>query len=319
MPTVAVAKPVETDLKFPPCSLNPQISRFAPPRTARDSMVHDVFSLHKIAGSSDVKFPFSVKDYQRYVFGDDKLAHQFGTDLAKAFVARGPGRAAQDTNTTTSNQGLAEDFAVAVLSGYAPTATHRLREHFTAYLNRSLVANNAAPARKIDIIGTKDGRAVQLTPQASGTDRHHVDGAYLGSRTLIILGDIRTCKTQEDTITESLKKLSIENTVVFIYLATLDNSTSFAALSSTLSSIVSPPIKDIDNIAQSARFHMTEAFARYLLGRDYTEFCRFVRVQDDFFARLLVDYAIGGGYYEDELYKHNFDFLLWELEARESI
>jgi hypothetical protein len=32
-----------------------------------------------------------------------------------------------------------------------------------------------------------------------------------------------------------------------------------------------------------------------------------------------VDYAIGGGYYEDELYKHNFDFLLWELEARESI
>jgi hypothetical protein len=282
-------------------------------------MVYDVFSLHKIAGVDDVKFPFSVKDYQRYVFGDDKLAHQFGTDLAKAFVDRGPGRPAQDTNTTASNQGLSEDFAVAVLSGYAPTATHRLREHFTAYLNRNLVANNAPPARKIDIIGTKDGRAVRLTPQASGTDTHHIDGAYLGCRTLIILGDIRTCKRQEDAIKESLKKLKIDNTIFFVYLATLDDSTSSAALSSTLSSIVSPAIKDIDNIAHSTRFFMTEAFVRFLLGRDYSEFCRFVRVQDDFFARLLVDYAIGGGCNEDELYKQNFDFLLWELEARESI
>jgi hypothetical protein len=282
-------------------------------------MVHDVFSLHKIAGGYNVKFPFSVRDYQRYVFGDDKLAHHFGTDLAKAFVAHGPGRPAQNTDTTTSNQGLAENFAVAVLSGYAPTATHRLREHFTAYLNRHLAANNARPARKIDIIGTKDGCAVQLTPQASGTNAHHVDNAYLGRRTLIILGDVRTCKSQEEAINESLKRLNINNTVIFAYLAMLDDCTSPIALSSTLSSIVSPAIKDIDNIAQSARFIMTEACARYLLGRDYTEFCRFIRVQDDFFARLLVDYAIGGGYHEDELYKHNFKFLLWDVEARESM
>jgi hypothetical protein len=279
-------------------------------------MVHDVFSLHKIDGAYNVKFPFSIRDYQRYVFGDDRLAHHFGTDLAKAFVTHGSGRPAHDTNTTTSNQG---HFAVAVLSGYAPTATHRLREHFTAVLNRHLVANNARPARKIDITCTKDGCAVKLTPQASGFVTHHVNGAYLGRRTLLILGDIRTCKSQEDAINNSLKKLRIDNTVVFIYLAALDDSTDPAALSSILSTIVSPAIKDIDSIAQSNRFVMTEAVARFLLGRDYTEFCRFVRVQDDFFARLLVDYAIGGGYHEDELYKHNFKFLLWEVEARESI
>jgi hypothetical protein len=282
-------------------------------------MVHDVFSLHKIDGACDVKFPFSIKDYQHYVFGDDRLAHHFGTDLAKAFVTRGPGSPAHDTNTTTINQSFGDHIAVAVLSGYAPTATHRLREHFIAVLNRHLVANNARPARKIDIIGTKDGCATQLTPQASGIDTYHINSAYLGRRTLIILGDIRTCKRQEDAINRSLKKLKIDNTVVFAYLAALDDPTESGALSSILSSIVSPAIKDIDNIAQSSRFVMTEAVARFLLGRDYTEFCRFIRLQDDFFARLLVDYAIGGGYHEDELYKHNFKFLLWDVEARESI
>jgi hypothetical protein len=276
-------------------------------------MVHDVFSLHKIAGGDDVKFPFSIKDYQRYVFGDDKLAHNLGTDLAKALIACGP------APFTTSNQSLANNIAVAVLSGYAPTATYNLRKHFTAYINRHLIANRAPPARNIDIIGTKDGRAVRLDPQASRTDAHHLDGVFLGDRTLIVLGDIRTCKDQEDAIIASLKTLNIGNRVIFAYLASLDELTSTASLSSTLSTIVSPSLKEVDNIAQSAHFSMTEAFARFVLGREYTEFCRFLRGQDDFFARLLLDYAIGGGYHEEEMYKENFGFLLWEVDARESV
>ncbi|KAF1916669.1 PRTase ComF-like protein [Ampelomyces quisqualis] len=319
MPTVAVAKPIETDLKVPPWAVEMLLSKALPSRTAQDSMVYDVFPLHKIAGGDDVKFPFSVKDYQRYVFGDAKLAHKFGTDLARAFIACGQRGPTPSSKSATSNQNLTNEVAVAVVSGYAPTATYNLRKHFTACINRHLIAHNARPARNIDIIGTKEGRAVRLDPQASRTDAHHIDGVFLGNRTLIVLGDIRMCKDQEDAIIDSLGTLKIGNKVVFAYLASLDESTNPGSLSSTLSSIVSPSLKDVENIAQSAHFSMTEAFARFVLGRDYAEFCRFLRGQDDVLARLLLDYAIGGGYYEEDMYKDNFSFLLWEVDARESV
>jgi hypothetical protein len=272
-------------------------------------MVYDVFSLYQIDGGADVNFPFSVSDYQRYVFGDDKLAHQFGTDLAKAFIARGSGYRGPDT--TRSNQSLAHNIAVAVLSEYALTATHNLREHFSAHLNRHLITHNGRPVRKIDITSTQEA---SCAPR--GGPRYHIDTAYLGDRTLIILGDICMCKDREISILQSLKSV---NTVIFVYLAALDASTSSTALSSTLSTIVSPSIKVLDSIAQSARFSMTEAFARCVLGREYAEFCRFLRGQDDVLVRKLLDYAIGGGYGGDEMYEQNFRFLVWEVEARESV
>lgn len=259
-----------------------------------------------------MNFPFPVKDYQRYVFGDDKLAHLFGTDLAKAFIARAG--AAQDTSFA-SNQEPSTDVAVAVLSDRIPTATHNLREHFTAYLNRHLISEKQRPAYKIDLIRV----TARHEPHASRTNTYHVDPAYLGSRTLIILGDIRMSTEQEEAISNSFKSRKIENTIVFAYLATLDESVNTSALSSTLSSIVSPSIRDMDSLAHSRYFSMTEAFARFVLSRDYAEFCRFLRGQDDFLARKLLDYAIGEVHLEDELYKNNLKFLKWEIDARESI
>ncbi|KAH7406605.1 PRTase ComF-like protein [Phaeosphaeria sp. MPI-PUGE-AT-0046c] len=278
-------------------------------------MGHDVFALHTISVKEGVKLPFFIKDYQRYVFGDDKLANRFGTDLAKAFVARYPALGTTPgTNNTTTN-----DIAVAILAGYAPTATYNLREHFTAYLNRHLTSQGGRPARKINIAAITDGRAVRREPQTTYVDTHHIDTMYLSDRTLVILGDIRMRKDQEDLIKESLGTLKIKNNVVFVYLAAFDEFTNTAAISCTLSSIVDLQLKDIDTIAQSTHFKMTEAFARFVLGREYSEFCRLLRGQDDFFARLLLDYAIGGGYHEDELYERNVKFLLWDVDARESV
>lgn len=278
-------------------------------------MVHDVFTLHTIAAGDGVKFPFSIKDFQRYVFGDAKLAHRFGTDLAKAFIASNPTIGA----TQGSNSTLSTDVAVAVLTGYAPTATHNLREHFTAYLNRHLLSHRGRPARKINIGAITNGCAARREPQATNIDTHHIDTVQLGDRMLVILGDIRMRKDQEEVINASLRTLKIQNKVIFVYLTAFDDFTNTAAISSTLSAIVGLPLKDVDNIAQSAHFKMTEAFARFMLGREYGEFCRFLRGQDDCFARLLLDYAIGGGFYEDELYEQNVKFLLWEIDARESV
>jgi hypothetical protein len=175
-------------------------------------MVEDVFSLHRVAGT-DVTFPFSVKDYQHYVFGDDKLAHRFGTDLAKAFIAHGPG----STTTVTSNQSSTGSIAVAVISGYVPTATYSLRNHFVAYLNRHLVSVNAEPAVKVDVHAEKDGSCARNELHPGGTKVYHIDRERVGGRSIIVLGDIRLSQGQENHVKQSLCSLHIDNPITFVY------------------------------------------------------------------------------------------------------
>jgi hypothetical protein len=266
-------------------------------------MVQDVFSLHNIVGRDEAAFPFSLKDYQKYVFGDDRLAHRLGTDLARAFIP------------TISNP--KDDFAVAVLSEKVPTATHSLRNHFVAYLNRHLISNNATPALKIDFHEAGMHAKARNGPKCNKKNTYHIDVERLGSRTLIVLAEIRTSQDREDRIRSSFGERGI--TTVFAYLASLSGSATTAAISSFLSSVVSPSMKDIENIAQATNFVMNECFVQFILGREYAEFCKFIRRQDDHFARELLDHAISGHYYNDEDHEHNVQFLIWEIEARESV
>lgn len=282
-------------------------------------MGNNVFALHRISGESEVTFPFNIKDYQRYVFGDDRLAHVFGTDCAKAFIAHGSGPgAAQRTTTPASNQNAADQVAVAVLSDYVPTATHSLRNHFVAYLNRHLVSSNAGPAIKIDINSVEEGSKGRNGPYA-GTQIYRIDRERVGCRTIIILDDIRLSQGREHQIRQSLRSQSIENATTFVYLASVLEPSKAISLSPILGFIVSPSLKDVEDIAQLNSFVMNASFVQYILGRDDEEFCRFLRRQDDGFARLLLDYAIGGRYYNNGLYQANVKFLQWEVGTRESL
>lgn len=275
-------------------------------------MAQEVFSLHNVTGNEDVLFPFAIKDYQRYIFGDDKLAHRFGTDLAKSIIVRGPG-------LETSKKSCINDVAVAVLSGQVPTATHSLRNHFVAYLNRHLISLNARLALKVDIYGVEDDLEARIGPGNTGTRKYNIDLTRLGGRSLIILADIRTSGDREQELMQSLRDLGIETSITFAYLASFDEPANAAALSPIFSFVISPLVKEVESIAQARCLVMNECFVRYLLGQEYAEFSKFVRGQDDQFARVLLEYAIEGLYHDDKDYEHNVKFLLWEVEARESI
>jgi hypothetical protein len=283
-------------------------------------MADNVFALHQIQGEDEVTFPFNIKDYQRYVFGDDRLAHRFGTDCAKAFIAHGSGsEAAQPTTTTPAgNHSAADNFAIAVLSDYVPTATHSLRNHFVAYLNRHLVAADAEPAIKIDINLVRESLNGRSGPQ-TGTEIYRLDLGFAGSRTIIILCEIRLSRDRERHIRKSLCSSDVNNPVIFAYLASVPDPSKAMSLSPILGFIVSPSLKDVEDIAHGPNFVMNASFVQYILGKDDEEFCRFLRRQDDGFARLLLDYAIGGGYYSNELYQANAKFLQWEVGTRESL
>ncbi|KAI8932519.1 hypothetical protein NX059_010697 [Plenodomus lindquistii] len=271
-------------------------------------MVSEVISLYKIAGGEHAFYPFSIQDYQRYVFGDDKRAHQFGTDLAKAFIA-----------TKTINQSFTNSVAVAVLSGSIPTATHSLREHFVAYLNRYLISLPTRPAIKINIYHMDKDVGVRTVPNDKSMDTYHIDGMRLGERSLVVLADVRMTKDWEDDIVRSLRVEKIDNPIIFSYIAALDGRPQTTSLSPLMSSVVSPTVKDIEAIAQAGGFTMNKSFVHFILGRDYAVFCSFVRRQNDCLVRRILDYAIVGLYYQDDEYGQNFEFLRWEVEARESV
>ncbi|KAF2124586.1 hypothetical protein P153DRAFT_326954 [Dothidotthia symphoricarpi CBS 119687] len=280
-------------------------------------MSQDVFCLFKSAGGENATFPIAIKEYQRYLFGDDKLAHRFGTDLAKAFVAHGPGFGAR--KTTSYVHSPIGDIVVAVISGYVPTATHNLRNHFVACLNRHLVSINARPAVKIDINRVEKGLQARNGPSPSPQEAYHIDRERLEGRAVIILGDLRKSPDHENQVRQSLRGLEVDSPIVFVYLSSLSEHAHPNAVSPLLEFVVSPSIKDVEVIVQTDQFVLNECFVLFVLGRDHGEFCQFMRRQDDGFARLLLDYAIGGQYYEKELYQQNVKFLHWEVGTRESV
>lgn len=271
------------------------------------------FSLHKINGEVNAEFPFSVQEYQHYVFGDDKLAYRFGTELAKAYVAHGTMQSLSYTNSSSAN------VAVAVLSDQIPTATHSLRHHFIAYLNRHLISIGARPAIKIDIYPVQEHARAGSDPHSCIANAYHVDRMLISSRSVILLGDLRIRPDQELCIRESFRKLNLDNLIESVYLAQLDESTNPAILSPILSSIIAPRLKDIEDIIQTRKFIMNRSFVHYMLGLEFENFCQLLRRQDDSFVSLLMDYTICGGYYDNELYQQNFNFLSWELKVREDM
>jgi hypothetical protein len=297
------------------CSLSAEIknSHFWSKRTFEGSMVPDVFTLHKIVGGDEVTFPFSPQDYQRYVFGDGKLAHRFGVDLAKALLAHSPGfRVAQPPTSSPT-----DDVAVAVLTGHVPTSTHSLRNHFVAYLNRRLIADNARPALKIDIHTVGKDKKARDDLQPTKSEAFRIDAEHLGKdRTIIVLADIRTSQDREDRIQQSFNERNLANRILFVYLV---DGLITTALWPILSYVINPSLKDVETISQAPNFEMNGCFVQFLLGRDYAEFCQFIRRQDDCFTRLLLEYAICGRYYDDEDHQYNVEFLQWEVEARESM
>ena len=270
-------------------------------------MVQDVFALHSIGGKKTLEYPYSVDEYQRYVFGDDALAYRFGTELAKAFVV---GRGASSP----------DDIAVAVLSDGVPTATHALRDHLVAYLNRHLVAANARPAVKLELYRIRaDGQNDSQTIRHGHVIDYHIDSVRLGDRPLFILGDFQLSHDYEIAITTALQRRGIKSTVSFIYLIALNGSISGADVSPFLSSVSKPTTATISSLAQSSAFRMNESFVHFVVASEHAEFSRLIRRQDDGFVRLLLEYAIIKGYYKEKMYQDNFKFLMWEAETREQI
>ncbi|PSN65227.1 hypothetical protein BS50DRAFT_53674 [Corynespora cassiicola Philippines] len=268
-----------------------------------------VFSLHSIRSEEPSTLPFAPKDYARFKFGDDGSAHRFGSQLAQAFIAEKLG-VFQDSS---------KDIVVAAASDYVPSATHALRQHFVAYLNRHLITTDCKPAQKIDIYRQKERGVIECAgtrDQKQPKSTFHIDRERVGGQILIVVDDLRSTQAQEEELNRTFKGPHLPAKVFFVYLAEIADPKVASSVTKSLA-FPSVHVKDVEAIAQSRSFVMSSTCVEFVLLLGHVEFCQFIRRQDDGFVQLLLDYAIGGYYHADPRCLENFKFLLWEAKARE--
>lgn len=285
-------------------------------------MVEDAFAIYEITTQNDLNFPYPIKEYQRYVFGDDEIAHRYGTDLAKALIAKRLGLRLNPGpifDNTACESDFRSDFAVAIITSQIPTATNSLRDHFTTYLTNHLLSTCGVCAIKVDIHRHGSDQDTSITPTSTRTSGYYMDSASFTSRRLIIISDVRIDRHQESAIRASLESLKISTPPLFVYLAMIKDANSIASILPVLSDIIAPSMKDIEALSRCTDFVMNESFVDFVMGQEYSKFCRLVRLQDDDFTRRLLDYAIIGKYHDDVTSVQNFKFLQWEVSTRNEV
>ncbi|KAF2875786.1 PRTase ComF-like protein [Massariosphaeria phaeospora] len=274
-----------------------------------------VYSLHKITSDEPSTLSFSPKEYSRFKFGDDRISHRFGIELAKAFTANVLGLI-QDSST---------EFSVAVSYEYTPSAAYGLRSHFVSYLNRYLVSHKCNPAHKVDIYRSMSYTVDYATQDATtrarlmNKARFQIDRERVAGQTIIVLDDMRVTGSHEERIKRMLREANLVNRVFFVYFAEVTNHSISPTIEHRLNSAGVSSFKEIEALAQSGKFCMNNRVVKDVMSREHVEFCQFLRRQDDDFAHLLLDCVIGSRYYDRVEYRENFKFLLWEVKARESI
>ncbi|KAF2262428.1 hypothetical protein CC78DRAFT_534765 [Lojkania enalia] len=271
------------------------------------------FSLHKISSEDETTFTFSAKDYSRFKFGDDTTARRYGMDLAQAFI-----------ETELLEKPLPK-FVVTVSCHYIPTAAFWLRHHFVSYLNRYL-AFKGSPAEKVDIYRNRMYATDHATQGAGDSTQilenieWHIDVPRIQGKTIIVIDDIRVTGKHEERKKRMFAEAGLTNTPIhFVYFAEVTNSAVGPTFEHRLNSTVVHTIQDLAPIVRNpSKFRMNCCFVKFILKYAYVDFCRFMRMQEDGFAQILLDYALGSQYYSLSEYEENCRFLRWDVGVREA-
>ncbi|KAF2731378.1 hypothetical protein EJ04DRAFT_514648 [Polyplosphaeria fusca] len=268
-------------------------------------MSANVHSLHQITPGELDRLPFSARDFSLFQLGDTRLARGFGMQLAKHFTQR----------ILAQEQGSAPGVVVLFAGPHIPTASNQLRHQFTYYLNRFLISQDRAIARNVDICASTDEpcRCEETGKVVMSTGDTQLEG-----KRCIFVDKIRRSAEYEESIRCTLEEKHAKF-VHFLYVAALPDAAPNPALEENLRRAAIKSFKDLDMLVQKSWFAMTTEFARFMFRSSNAEFCQFLRRQEDDFAHHLLNVGMIGECFASEDCKENFGFLLWDVEARESL
>jgi len=261
------------------------------------------YSLHKI--HSHHGFSFSAEEYSRFKFGDERVAMQFGAQLAEGFIR-------EHLSGAPVTQQL-----VVISSPYSfiPTATFAMKNYFVFYLNRWL-ADNALPV----VQETKVHRTITYREDYGdldadqrirliSNDSFHIDRQFLQNKTLIFLDDIRITGSHERMILNMVKNYELDNRIMMVYYAELVNRDIHPNIENFLNYAYVKSIFYLNDIIKSGQFFINTRIVKYILNYEFAGFKVFMQDQSDQFVDLLYNMAIGNGYHTIEAYAQNLGYI----------
>ncbi len=261
------------------------------------------YSLHKI--NNEVDFGFNPQHYSSFKFGDDKIAKEFGTNLAKGFI--------QDF---LQYQQIKQQIVV-ISSPYAfiPTATFALKNHFVFKLNRWLADNGHAVVQETKVHRTVTYKedygelSAKQRLELISNDSFHIDKDFLNNKILIFLDDIKITGSHERMILNMAKNYNLNNQIYMLYFAELVNDTIHPNIENYLNYFSVKSIFDLDDIISNPNFCINTRIVKYILNTATESFMVFLNSQTHAFINHLYDMALGNGYHTIDSYAQNLNHI----------
>lgn len=265
--------------------------------------MHIDYSLHKITDADN--FSFDATNYSKFKYGDDLVAQQFGTSLAKGFI-----------ETHLENLNITQQLVV-ISSPYCfiPTATFAMKNYFVFTLNRWLASNNYLSLQEVKVHRTitykEDYGSLNAKERLKliGNDNFHIDSSFLRDKVLIFLDDIRITGSHEKMITKMLEEYRLHNDCYLLYFAELVNKDVHPNIENFLNYFAVKSIFDLEGIINSDRFAINTRIVKFILNSEPNVFQVFIENQSLQFINLLYDMAIGNGYHTIDAYRTNLAFI----------
>jgi hypothetical protein len=265
--------------------------------------MHLTYALHSIHSKEALSFDPTA--YSQFKFGDDAIAEQFGTCLAKGFI-----------NQHLCKQPIHQPLVV-ISSPYAfiPTATFAMKNYFVFEINKWLV-NNQLPVlqeTKVtrsttykDDYGALDAQARMKLIQ---NEQLHIDKHFVTHKTLVFLDDIKITGSHEKMITNMLHHFQLTNNTYLLYFAELINPTIHPNIENYLNYHYVKTIFDLNSIIKSNRFSINTRIVKYILNTPEELFKKFIQNQHLHFIHLLYNMALGNNYHTIEVYAPNLLYI----------
>lgn len=275
--------------------------------------MHIDYSLHKITDADN--FSFDATNYSKFKYGDDLVAQQFGTSLAKGFI-----------ETHLENLNITQQLVV-ISSPYCfiPTATFAMKNYFVFTLNRWLASNNYLSLQEVKVHRTitykEDYGSLNAKERLKliGNDNFHIDSSFLRDKVLIFLDDIRITGSHEKMITKMLEEYRLHNDCYLLYFAELVNKDVHPNIENFLNYFAVKSIFDLEGIINSDRFAINTRIVKFILNSEPNVFQVFIENQSLQFINLLYDMAIGNGYHTIDAYMTNLAFIRNNLMVETNI
>lgn len=269
--------------------------------------IYQQFAAHSFSDLSAARF--SPLEYSRLKFGCERVAHNFGTELATTFFK-------------THKDQLKTSPIVVHSSPYnvVPNAATLMTAHFLNKLNELMVqsfgfnADYSTVHRTVSYRHDYSKLSKEDRLKMIGNDSYYVNRDFIGNKTIVFIDDIHITGTHEVRIMDVLKQKQITNPVRFLCYARYTGNKPSIESELNLSGIHSLETY-VEHINQEM-YHANTRAIKYVLAQPRILLKRWLPEFPHNILEKIYFGSLAEGYYKISEYKKGFSSLVDERARR---